>query len=45
MEKRSRVGHWEGDTVIGKGNRQAIISLVDVMVAMRVLRMVSKKTS
>lgn len=29
VEKRSRVGHWEGDTIVGKGHRGALVSLVE----------------
>jgi IS30 family transposase len=29
VEKRSQIGHWEGDTLIGKGQKQAIVSLVE----------------
>ena len=29
IEKRSTYGHWEGDTVIGKNHKQAIITLVE----------------
>lgn len=29
VEKRSTFGHWEGDTVIGKNHKQAIITLVE----------------
>ncbi len=26
---RQRIGDWEGDTIIGKGHQQAIVTLVD----------------
>lgn len=29
VDKKSRVGDWEGDTVIGAGQRQAIVTLVE----------------
>jgi len=29
VEERSRIGDWEGDTIIGKGHSGAIVSLVD----------------
>ena len=29
VETRSHVGHWELDTIIGKGQKQAIISMVE----------------
>jgi len=29
IEKRERIGDWEADTIIGKGHRQALLSLVE----------------
>mgnify|MGYP005853660049 CR=1 FL=1 len=29
VESRSRIGHWEGDTIIGKGHRGAAVTLVE----------------
>lgn len=29
IEKRSTYGHWEGDTIVGKNHKQAIITLVE----------------
>jgi transposase, IS30 family len=29
IENRSQVGHWEGDTIIGAGHQQAIVTLVE----------------
>jgi IS30 family transposase len=29
VESRRRIGHWEGDTLIGKGCKQAVVSLVE----------------
>ena len=29
VEKRNRVGDWEGDTVMGKGRRNALLTLVE----------------
>ena len=29
VERRQRVGDWEADTIIGRGHRQAIVSLVE----------------
>jgi IS30 family transposase len=45
IETRSQVGHWEGDTLIGKGHKQAIVSLVERKSGYAVLKKVSKKTS
>ncbi|NBV95069.1 MAG: IS30 family transposase [Methylocystaceae bacterium] len=45
IDTRSRIGHWEGDTLIGKGHKQAIVSLVERKSGYAVLKKVSKKTS
>ena len=45
VDTRSQVGHWEGDTLIGKGHKQAIVSLVERKSGYAVLKKVSKKTS
>ena len=45
VEKRSQIGHWEGDTLIGKGHKQAIVSLVERKSGYAVLKKVTKKTS
>jgi IS30 family transposase len=29
VQQRSRIGDWEGDTVIGKGHRGALVTLVE----------------
>ena len=29
VEERSRVGDWEADTIIGKGHKQALVSLTE----------------
>ena len=29
MERKSRIGDWEGDTVIGKGHQAALVTLVE----------------
>ncbi|MBL4851148.1 MAG: IS30 family transposase, partial [Gammaproteobacteria bacterium] len=29
VDKRSRIGDWELDTIIGKGHQQAIVSLTE----------------
>jgi len=45
VEARSRVGHWEGDTVIGAGHKQAIVSLVERKSGLAILAKVSNKTA
>jgi len=45
VETRSRIGHWEGDTVIGAGHKQAIVSLVERKSGLAILAKVSNKTA
>jgi IS30 family transposase len=45
VETRSQIGHWEGDTVIGAGHQQAIVTLVERKSGFAVLRHVTRKTS
>lgn len=45
VETRSQVGHWEGDTVIGAGHKQAIVTLVERKSGFAVLAHVTRKTS
>ena len=45
VEKRQRVGHWEGDTLIGAGRQQAIVSLVERKTGYCLLAHVPRKTS
>jgi IS30 family transposase len=45
VETRSQVGHWEGDTVIGAGHKQAIVTLVERKSGFVVLAHVTRKTS
>ena len=45
VETRSQVGHWEGDTVIGAGHKQAIVTLVERKSGFAVLSQVTRKTS
>ncbi len=45
VEKRSQIGHWEGNTLIGKGHKQAIVSLVERKSGYAVLKKVTMKTS
>ncbi len=45
VQTRSQVGHWEGDTVIGAGHKQAIVTLVERKSGFAVLAHVTRKTS
>lgn len=45
VQTRRQVGHWEGDTIIGKGHKQAIVSLVERKSGYCLLAHVPKKTS
>lgn len=45
VETRQRIGDWEGDTVIGTGHRQAIVSLVERKSGLALLTKVSQKTA
>ena len=43
--KRSRLGDWEGDTVIGKGHRGALVTLVERKSLYTVIGAVCRKTA
>ena len=45
VESRCRIGHWEGDTLIGAGHQQAIVSLVERKSGFCLLAHVPRKTS
>ena len=45
VESRRRIGHWEGDTVIGAGHQHAIVSLVERKSGYAVLAKVGHKTA
>lgn len=45
VETRYRVGHWEGDTIIGAGHKQALVSLVERKSGYCLLAHVPHKTS
>jgi IS30 family transposase len=45
VETRSQVGHWNGDTVIVAGRKQAILTLVERKSGFAVLAHVTRKTS
>ncbi len=45
VETRRRIGDWEGDTVIGKGHRGALVTLVERKSRYTVIRAVRHKTA
>ena len=45
VEERERLGDWEVDTIIGKGHKQAIVSLVDRVSRMTLLKKVDRRTA
>lgn len=44
VDTRSRVGDWEGDTVIGKGHKGALVTLVERKSLYTLMRSVKQKT-
>ena len=45
VETRSRIGDWELDTVIGKGHKQALVSLTERKSRLTLLAKVERKTA
>lgn len=45
VDDRSRIGDWEADTVIGRGHKQAIVSLVERKSGYVLIRKVERKTA
>ena len=45
IEERTPIGHWDGDTVICAGHKQAILTLVDRKSGFAVLAKVTSKTA
>ena len=45
VERRERVGDWEGDTIVGKGHQQAMVSLVERVSRYTLLQKVARKTA
>ena len=45
IEERCQIGHWEGDTLIGKSHKHAIVSLVERKSGYAVLAKVENKTA
>ena len=44
VEQKSRLGDWELDTIIGKGHRQAIVSMTERLSKLLRMKKVSRKT-
>jgi len=45
VDKRQRLGDWEVDTIVGKGHRQAIVSLTDRKSRLVLLQKVDRRTA
>ena len=45
VEQRSRLGGWELDTIIGKGQKQAIVSLTERKARLNLIAKVERKTA
>lgn len=45
VETRHRIGDWELDTIIGKGHKQAIVSLTERKSRLTLIRKVERKTA
>jgi len=45
VDQRKRVGDWEVDTIVGKGHRQAIVSLTERKSRLVLLRKVERRTA
>lgn len=45
VERRARIGHWEVDTIIGKGHKGAIVTLVERKSGFTLFKLVANKTA
>ena len=45
VDQRQRIGDWEVDTIVGKGHRQAIVSLTERKSRLVLLRKVERRTA
>ncbi len=45
VEQRKRIGDWEADTIIGKGQRQAIVTLVERKSRFTLMHKVERRTA
>jgi len=44
IERRTRIGHWEGDTVVGKDKRHCIVTLVERRTGFVIIKKISSRT-
>jgi IS30 family transposase len=44
VERRSRIGHWEGDTVLGSDRRHCILTLVERKTGFTIIRKINSRT-
>ncbi len=45
VNERSRLGDWEGDTIIGKNHKQALVSIVERKSKLTLIHKVARKTA
>ena len=45
VEQRARIGDWEADTIIGKGQRQAIVTLVERKSRFTLMHKIQRRTA
>ena len=45
VDQKSRIGDWEIDTIVGKSNKRAIVSLVERVSKFTLLKKINKKSS
>jgi IS30 family transposase len=45
VEQRKRLGDWEGDTVIGKKSRYALVTLVERMSRFTLIKIIKRRTA
>jgi IS30 family transposase len=45
VNSRSRIGDWEGDTIIGKGHQGSIVTLTERKSGFLIMRQVARKTA
>jgi IS30 family transposase len=45
VDKRERIGDWEGDTIVGKDHKSAVVTMVERVSAMTLIVPLSEKTA